>query len=147
MRLVVDSNVLFTYFWENSLFHSICTLPNLLLFSPRYALTEILKYRYDIMKKSNIAKKEFEKKINELQELVAFIPEKEYKKELQKIAKKIKSKLKEYQEEMLDDIDFLALSQFLQCSIWSNDKILKKQGFSTVLDTEEIVKILTPTEN
>jgi len=43
MRLVVDSNVLFTFFWKNFVFRNILD-KSVELFSPEYALEEINKY-------------------------------------------------------------------------------------------------------
>ena len=54
MKLVVDSNVLFTFFWKGSVFKNFLDTP-IQLFSPEYALEEINKYSLEIMKKTSLS--------------------------------------------------------------------------------------------
>jgi predicted nucleic acid-binding protein len=55
MKLVVDSNVLFTFFWKNSISREIFLNQNLKLYSPEYCLEEIEKYANVIRKKTKIS--------------------------------------------------------------------------------------------
>lgn len=99
------------------------------LYSPEFALKEISKYKKEIMKKTKLEKKEFESKREELALFIEFVPLEKYK--------NFFSKLKNVPDK--DDIDFLALALKLECSLWSNDKALKKQGKVKVLETSEIL--------
>ena len=58
MKLVVDSNVLFTLFWKNSIFSKISLRQDLELFAPEFAIEEINKYKKEIMHKTKISEKE-----------------------------------------------------------------------------------------
>jgi len=49
IRLVVDSNSLFTFFWKNSVFNELCNQNLLELYSPEYSLEEIKKYSSEII--------------------------------------------------------------------------------------------------
>ncbi len=137
MRFVVDSNVLFTFFWKKSVFREICEKQQKLL-SPEYALEEINKHSKEIMKKANLSKQEFKKLKAELAVKIIFIPQKEYARSL----KKARSILSEEHEEIMEDIDFFALAIEFNCPIWSNDKLLKKQKEIPVFDTADIIEII-----
>ena len=66
MRLVIDSNVLFTFFWKGSVFKKISIKQDLELFSPEFALEEINKYSAEIMRKAKLSREEFRKLKEEL---------------------------------------------------------------------------------
>ena len=141
MKFVVDSNVLFTFFWKNSVLHNILKQP-IELFAPQYALEEINRYADELMKKTSLTKEEFKKTIQKLAHTVDFIPVEEYASSFLNV-KSLKSKLstQNYQE-IIKDIDFLSLAIYLQCPLWSNDNLLKKQSIVSVLTTKEIVDLL-----
>ena len=142
MRFVVDSNVLFTFFWKNSVFEEISSKEKIELFSPEFALEEVNKYSSEIMKKSGLTKNEFEKRKKELIEKVEFISLNEYSdffKQAESLAKTFSAAGK---AEFLKDIDFFALALRLSCSIWTNDKLFKKQSRITVLSTKEMIELL-----
>ena len=42
----------------------------------------------------------------------------------------------------INDTEYFALALKLKCSIWSNDKKLKKQNKVKVYSTEEIVRVI-----
>ena len=77
MKLVVDSNVLFTFFWKASVFKNFLDTP-IQLFSPEYALEEIDRYSLEIMKKTSLSKERFKKLKQELALKIEFISLKEY---------------------------------------------------------------------
>lgn len=137
MRIILDSNILFTYFWENSCFREILRNPDLEFFSPQYALKEIAKYSDMIIKKTNISQAKYRELKAELIDKVCFVSLDDYKREIVKLAKGI-----DIDDEIVDDLDFLALAFALKCPLWSNDKHLKSQELVTVLSTEEIVTLI-----
>ena len=143
MKLVVDSNVLFTFFWKNSAFNKLSTNQNLAFFSPEYALEEINKYAFEIIKKSKIFKDDFTKLKKELALLVEFISLKEYSHLFKEAELLIKNPSKNEASELLGDIDFFALALKLNSIIWSNDYLFKKQSTIKVVTTKEILDLFS----
>lgn len=181
MIFVVDSNVLFTFFWKfmkfeqsknftkqeknleffwkNSVFEGISSKEEIKLFSPEFALKEINKHSSEIMKKAGLTKDTFEKKKKELLEKVEFIALEEYSdffKQAELLAKSYseeemrrseasstKDAKRPLESELLKDIDFFALALKLGCSIWTNDKLFKKQSEVSVLTTKEMIELLS----
>ena len=141
MELVVDTNILYTYFWEKSLARRFLMKMDLELFSPEFALEEINSNESDILKKTGLSKKEFDDARSNLAIAVEFIPLEEYKQFL-------KPALKFSPDP--NDIDFLALAMKLKLPLWSNDSLLKKQIkvriFSTLdlLNKPEFSEVLFP---
>jgi predicted nucleic acid-binding protein len=129
MRLVVDSNILFTYFWSDSVARKLFSKQSLVLIAPEYALTEVNKYSEGIIKKTGIKVDEFKELRIELATMVSFIAEEEYKDKLQKALKICPDP---------SDIDFFALALKADCPLWSNDKLLKQQSDVRVLSTHEL---------
>jgi predicted nucleic acid-binding protein len=143
MKFVVDSNVLFTYFWKSSVFGDFCSRQDLKLFTPEYALIEINKYSEEIMKKVKISKYEFKKLRINLALKVGFIPIEEYKDCFDEV-KFFLGKLKDnVYSELLNDIDFFATAVKYKCPIWSNDKLFKKQSAVVVFTTKELIELLS----
>ena len=132
MKFIADTNILFSYFWKNSITVSLIRNPNLKLISPEYALKEIEKYKQDIIKKTNISETTFNALKYELKLHIKFVPIKEYKEKLNK-ARKISPDP--------DDVDFFALAIKTKSPIWSNDKQLKKQEKILVISTDELLNI------
>ena len=134
MKIVVDTNILFSFFWENSFTRKLLLTSPLELISPGYTLLEINKYKKDIISKTKINEKEFELFLNKLKDSVDFIKSKEYN---------------FYIQEALDispdkkDAEFLALCLLYKCNLWSNDLLLKKQNKVKVLSTEEIINLFS----
>ncbi|MFH0970551.1 MAG: PIN domain-containing protein [Candidatus Diapherotrites archaeon] len=61
MKLVVDTNILITCFWSNSVFKSLSTSQDFEFVSPEYALEEINNHQKEILHKTEITIEEFEK--------------------------------------------------------------------------------------
>ncbi len=133
MKLVVDSNILFTFFWKKSVARELFSIQDLELYSPEFALEEIEKYSKDIMHKANISEKEFNLTREELKIFVRFVKIEEYSDFLKQSAKITPDK---------NDVDFFALSLRLNCQIWSNDNLLKNQEKIKVLTTKEIIDLM-----
>ena len=54
----------------------------------------------------------------------------------------IKDLNEEETSSLLEDIDFLALSLELNCPLWTNDALLKKQNLVKILNTKEVINLL-----
>ncbi len=143
MELVVDTNILYTFFWKNSFARKFLMKMSLELYSPEFALVEINKHESDILEKTGISHKEFKELKGELAIAVNFVPLDEYESLL-------KSALSFSPDP--NDIDFFALAMKLKLQLWSNDPALKKQNkvevFSTsdLLNKPEFVDVLFPDE-
>ena len=74
MKLIVDTNILYSYFWKDSITKKMLISQDFELCSPEFALEEINKYKNDIMKKNNLSLKEFEKTRLDIAIAVKFIP-------------------------------------------------------------------------
>ncbi|MBS3106882.1 hypothetical protein J4419_04455 [Candidatus Woesearchaeota archaeon] len=133
MNLVVDSNVLFTFFWKNSLFRKLLSEFSLTLFAPEYALVELREHRQEIAKKSGVSSKAFDRIQESLAEQVTFVP-------LELYQNRLKEALSFAPDP--DDVDFFALAVELGLPLWSNDARLKSQKKVAVLSTEQVLMLL-----
>ncbi len=133
MKLIVDTNVLFTYFWEKAITKKLIMLEDLELFAPEFSLEELNKYEQEIIKKTGISESKFSELKFDLAISVKFIPMEEYN-----------DFLKEALEISPDqnDIDFFALALKLRLPIWSNDPLLKSQDKIKILNTEEVLNLI-----
>lgn len=134
MKFVVDTNILFTFFWQNSFTKGILIDQDFKFFAPEYALQEINNHKNEIIIKTGISEENLEELRRDLAACVDFIPTEEYKEFLMKA----NSLIPEYK----DDIDFLALALKLNLPIWSNDHHLKKQSEVKVYTTKEFIDLL-----
>ena len=130
MKLIVDTNILFCYFWRYSITRNILMSQDMELYAPEFALEEINKYKADIIKKNNLTKEEFEQTKFDLAIAVTFIPLEDY-------AQLLKNAIKISPDP--NDIDFFALAIKLKTNIWSNDAQLKNQNKITILSTTELI--------
>lgn len=128
--VIVDTNVLLTFFWKKSVSRRILPKREFDFFSPQLALEEINSHKPEILEKTGISKEEFQKNREDLAMFVEFIPFDEYSGFLQK-APHIPDK---------DDIDFIALALKLSAPVWSNDKELKQQSLVQVFNTGEFIR-------
>ena len=131
MKFVVDTNILYTFFWKKSLTHRILLRQYLELFSPEFALEEINSHKQDILKKTKLSENEFKELKTDIAIAVEFFPIEKYR-DLFESAKKISPDP--------NDIDFFALALKLDLPIWSNDSLLKKQNAVNVFSTLDLLK-------
>ena len=142
MRLVVDSNVLFTYFWKDSVFSKIVEMEILTLYAPEFALVEIKKYETLLMKKAKITQHKFNTKREQLLQKVTFVPLEDYASFIKETTS-LKIYFSEDQHNAFyEDIDFFTLAIALRCPIWTHDSLFKKQPVIPVFSTREIIAIL-----
>ena len=134
MKFVVDTNVLFTFFWKDSFTKGLLVDQDLEFFSPEYALEEISKHSNDILQKTGISLEKFKELRKDLAIFIEFIPLEEYEEFLSEAFLLIPNHP--------DDIDFLALALKLRLPIWSNDPHLKHQSKVKVYSTSELLKEL-----
>ena len=131
MKLVADTNVLFSFFNEKSKARELSTMSSLILYSPRFALDELDKHKDEILERFSLSELQFSFILKLLQTVVNFVKIGEYKRFL--------SKAKEISPDP-DDVDFFALASKLECGIWSNDAELKKQSLVKIFSTKDLVE-------
>ena len=131
MRLVVDTNELFSFFNKASKARELSLLSELDLHSPLFSINELKEHKSEILKKFSLSETQFTLIEKLLHIVVNFSKEKEYSSFIQE-AKKISPDP--------DDIDFFALALKFDCSIWSEDKLLKQQDKVKVYSTSELLK-------
>jgi len=130
MRLVIDSNILFSFFWKGSEVRRIIFSPLTVPFAPEFALRELDKHSPEIKARTKLSSVGYESAITALRWFVEFVPLEEYKSFIPE-AKRISPHDK--------DIRFFALSLKLdRCSIWSEEKRLKKQSEIEVFNRKEL---------
>ena len=134
MELVVDTNVLFTFFWKDSFTKGLLVDQDIKYFSPEFALEEINEHTNEILEKTGISINKFKELRRDLGIFVEFIPLEEYKSSLKEALELIPNHP--------DDIDFIALALKLQLPIWSNDPHLKQQSKVKVYTTSELINLL-----
>jgi len=133
MKIVVDTNILFSFFWKDSVTRKLLVASNFELISPKIALEEIKRYSTDIIKKTKITQKNFDRDFLNLKKVVKFVDTKKYSSFLREAERIAPDK---------DDTQFFALCLKFSCFLWSNDSMLKKQNRIKVLSTEDIIGIL-----
>jgi len=131
MKLVVDTNILFSFFKESSFTHKILFESQFEFFAPEYVFIELEKYRLTVMQKAKITPAQYARLLKLLSRKVTFVKETEYASFLSR-AKLISPDKK--------DVDFFALALSLKCPLWTLDKELQKQSTVLILTTADIVE-------
>ncbi|MFA4702066.1 PIN domain-containing protein [Pyrococcus kukulkanii] len=135
LRLVVDTNVLFSIFKRDSgtrkiIYENIFYIE---LHSPIFAIWEMKEIKDEIIKKAKITEEEFYKILEEISEIVSLWPIEKYI-DFLPIAEEITPDP--------DDIPFVALALKLNAYLWTNDKRLKEIKEIKVITTPELVRLL-----
>ena len=131
MRLVVDTNRVIASLIKNSFSRKIIFSQNLELITPDYTITEIDKYRGEIIKKSGINNKEFKILMLIILNKIKIIPKNEYEEFIEEAKKLIKD---------LHDIPFVALALAFNCDIWSDDRDFLSQKNIKIWRTKDFIK-------
>ena len=100
---------------------------------PEKLLIEFEKYKEEILGKTHRSPDEFYKFVGIFGELIELIPFEEIKPFI--------GKAKEICPDA-NDVEYFALALKYNCSIWSNDKALKRQSTIKVLSTSELLELL-----
>lgn len=139
-KLVVETNIVYSFFWKNSPTHKLLSsLIEVDLFSPKFTLDELNKHKEEILFQSKIRTNEFNELMKSLSTLVEFVKESEYI----RFIMEAKSLFPEH----LKDIDFFALALKLDCPLWSNERLHKKQSRVNVFNTDELSEMFEKSEN
>ncbi len=132
MILIIDANILFSALIKNSLTAELIFNEDFKLYTCEFIIDEFFKYEKEIMKKTHRTKEQFITIMHQLRDIITVIPKEEYSHLIDE-AEKISPDPK--------DIMYFALAMKLNGSIWSNDKILKKQDKVKIYLTNEIMQL------
>lgn len=134
MKLVLDSNIIFSALIKKSTTRNIILSDVFELHAPEYIFSEITKHKELLLKKSKMNEEEFDALLLLLQKHIRLVPKEKYNENMA------------LAEDILKDIDvtdspFLALALALNCKIWSNDGHFKQQDKVEVHTTKELTNI------
>ena len=132
MKLVLDTNKLYSFFWKGSLIRKLLSAGHE-VYSPEFAIVELDKHKSEILEKSGLSSKEFEELKLRLKNNVEFVPFSEYSSHISEAKSLIPRHLK--------DIDFVALAIKVGAFIVSDDKELKKQSEIRVFNRSEFSEL------
>ena len=133
MLLIVDTNVIFSFFNRESVARRIVLSGKVKLFAPKFLLEEIEEHKQEIKEKFGLNDMQISIVLELVKTFIDFIPLDEFKDKVPE-AKNISPDP--------DDIQFLALALKLDIPLWSEDKALKQQNVVKVFNTSELVKFL-----
>ncbi len=133
MDLVVDANVVISCLIASGtktteLFFS----EQMHLFAPEILKVEIGKYKEEIIKKSRLDPGNFDLALNILSARINFIPFSDFETFLPKAIAVCPDP---------NDVEYFAVALKHACTLWSNDKALKRQEEVKVLSTSELLKL------
>lgn len=135
MKIVIDSNILFSALIKDSLTRKIILEYDDLFLFPEFIFEEINNHIEELLIKSKMNKEDFNLLLKILLTKVIIVSNKyllNYKKEAIKIVKNID----------IDDAVFFACAlNYKNSIIWSDDKQLKLQNKIKILNTSEIKKL------
>jgi len=133
MIIIIDANILFSALIRDSKTREIILKTDEFFIFPSYIFIEMQKHKDEILKKSKMSKKDFNKLLQLILSKVLIVPNEvliPYRNKAFEIVKEIDK----------DDVLFMACALAYPGSIiWSNDKALKKQSRITVLNTGEML--------
>tara|TARA_Y100000310_G_scaffold328291_1_gene396206 strand:+ start:18 stop:422 length:405 start_codon:yes stop_codon:yes gene_type:complete len=130
MKLIADTNILFSFFKKESFTRKLLLSDNLTIISSEKAIEELTKYSQLIAEKAGITLEQFNKELDKLKKIASFEDKTQYQDYL-KEAEAISPDR--------DDANFLAASLKHNCALWSNDKELTRQNKVKVINTENVV--------
>ena len=141
MKIVIDSNILFSALIKDSITRRIILdYENQFLF-PSYIFEEMEIHKTELITKSKMKEKDFEELLSLLLKKVIIIPNEvllHYKKEAYQIIKDIDP----------DDVIFIAcVLAFSDSVLWSDDKKLKQQSKIRIINTNEMYSLIYGKKN
>jgi len=139
MKLVVDANVLFSFFKRDSVTRRLIVDPelelNLELFTPVHALEELKEHEGE-MRKFGVSSGDFDVILSSLSLFVNAVPQSFFEPLLSEAGKLLPKDP--------DDAPYIALALKLNCPIWSEDRELREgQSRVKVYPTRELLKLLS----
>jgi len=131
MKLVIDTNIVFSLFKSNPFTNKLLKKYKLKLFAPKKLIEELQRYSEEVCLKAKVSKEKFLEDISLLPEIIEFrTPLPSFKEKAKKL--------------ILDkeDAPFLALAMEINIPIWSNDTHFKQQPIVETFTTKELAENL-----
>ena len=136
MKIVLDSNVLFSALIRNSTTRKLILEYDDSFLFPSYILDEMEEHKEELMIKSKMSKEDFDKLLELLLKRVFFVPKESLKAHDEEAVEIVKDIDK-------DDAVFVACAlAYPESIIWSDDKKLTKQNRVKVIGTSEMMTLL-----
>jgi len=133
MELVIDANILMSALIKTEgKTYDLIFNERIKLFSVDKLLSEIEKYKTEILDKSKLLEYDFDLFLSIISAKIEFITYPEIENFI--------SDAKNISPDQ-DDTEYFALALKLNCAIWSNDRRLKKQNKIKVYSTEDLLKV------
>jgi predicted nucleic acid-binding protein len=133
MKLVVDSNIIFSALIKKSITRDIILSDLFELYAPEHIFNEITKHKELLLRKSKLDGGDFEALLLLLQKHIHLVIKDKYYEKMT-IAEDILRNID------ITDSPFLALALALNCPIWSNDEHFTKQGKVVVYATKDLTR-------
>lgn len=141
MKVVIDSNILFSALIKDSTTRKIILESKQNFLFPSYIFEEIGEHKEELLIKSEMIEEDFYELLNTILQKVTLVTAEQlipYKEQAQNIIEKID----------IDDITFIACALANPGSIiWSDDKKLKLQNKIKIMNTPEIIGYLNNESN
>jgi len=147
MKLVVDANILFSFFKKGSATRELILDPELKydleLFAPKYVLEEVGKHKDEICSKFGLLPQDFDIMFSSLPLFIKIVPRDLFERFVPKAEKILSPHLK--------DVPYVALLLFFKSNghkigLWSNEKRLKKKLEKYVIEvfsTSDLISFLS----
>ena len=132
MLLVIDANILFAALIKNGASREILLVSDNEFYAPEYSISEFLKHLKELSNKSKLPEEMLKAFAEELIAAagIKLVPFEDFKGCVDESSELLPDK---------DDAPYFALALHLGCAIWSNDKMLKKQGLVKIFSTAELI--------
>ena len=138
MLVVIDANELFSLLIKGSkLSKEIFLSKNIELIAPEFILEEFTNNKSELLSKAHRTETEFSEVLSVFKNRIKLISEQEFREFIPKALRLFPEHTK--------DVQYLALALKLDCSIWSEEKLLKKQSSIKVLNTNELFDLISST--
>ena len=135
MRLVVDSNILFAALIKNSATRKILMHSRTEFLTIDFSTQEIMKYKDEILKKTNLSVGEFELLLSKIKEKLITIEE-------EIILTKFEEAYIIMKEIDVKDAPFIAAALATKADVWSDDPHFQRQRKVKVWKTKDLIELI-----
>ncbi len=135
MKLVLDSNIIFSALIKKSTTRNIILSDVFELLAPEYIFSEITKHKELLLNKSKMNEGDFDALLLLLQKHIQLVTKEKYNENMA-----LAEDILKYID--ITDSPFLALALALNCKIWSNDGHFKQQDKVEAYTTKELTKTI-----
>jgi predicted nucleic acid-binding protein len=132
MRLVVDTNVIFSALIAGGKTRELIITADLELYVPEYFFTELMNNKDTVQEKTGLDRRNLDILLNLLFESIHIVPKEEFEDQLSEATDVIG-------DTDPDDVPFLALARHLDADIWSDDQHFQEQDIVTTWKTHELI--------